>query len=231
SRVSAGAVAPFPRTGPPSRGRAPRAIDPLAARAATRALWEEWIAGCAYAGEWREPVTRSLLTLRALTYAPTGGIVAAPTTSLPQEPGGVRNWDYRYCWLRDASITLVALTRAGFGEAAGAWHAWLLRAVAGDPADLQVVYGLAGERRLPEVELPWLPGYEGSAPVRIGNGAAAQFQLDVYGEVVNAIHVARRSGLVLDGEVWDLERALVEFVGSSWRAPDEGIWEVRGPRR
>jgi GH15 family glucan-1,4-alpha-glucosidase len=157
--------------------------------------------------------------------------VAAPTTSLPEEPGGVRNWDYRYCWLRDAAITLLALTRAGFRAEAGDWLSWLLRAVAGDPADVQVMYGVAGERRLTELEVPWLSGFEGSTPVRIGNEAAQQFQLDVYGEVVHTIYAARRAGLVGDGDVWSLTRALVEFVESHWDRPDEGIWEVRGPRR
>jgi GH15 family glucan-1,4-alpha-glucosidase len=229
--LAAGELVPFVLRWRPSHSPAPERIHPLRALDDTETFWNEWIASCTYDGEWRDAVVRSLLTLKALTYAPTGGIVAAPTTSLPEEPGGVRNWDYRYCWLRDAAITLLALTRAGFRAEAGDWLSWLLRAVAGDPADVQVMYGVAGERRLTELEVPWLSGFEGSTPVRIGNEAAQQFQLDVYGEVVHTIYAARRAGLVGDGDVWSLTRALVEFVESHWDRPDEGIWEVRGPRR
>ncbi len=229
--VSGGELVPFVLTWHPSHEPAPAPVDPLRTLADTETFWTEWVSSCAYTGEWREAVVRSLLTLKALIYAPTGGIVAAPTTSLPEQLGGVRNWDYRYCWLRDAAFTLLALTRAGFRDEARAWHSWLLRVVAGDPADLQAVYGVAGERRLTEVELPWLAGYQGSKPVRIGNEAAEQFQLDVYGQVVNAMHHARRVGLEEDGEVWSLTRSLVDFVETHWRLPDEGLWEVRGPRR
>jgi GH15 family glucan-1,4-alpha-glucosidase len=229
--VSAGELFAFELSWAPSHEPAPSPIDPLRALADTESYWADWVSSCTYQGEWRDAVVRSLVTLKALTYAPTGGIVVAPTTSLPERFGGVRNWDYRYTWLRDAAITLLALTRAGLREEAGAWHAWLLRAIAGDPADLQTVYGIAGERRLTELELPWLSGYEGSRPVRIGNHAAGQFQLDLYGEVVNTIHKARRAGLEDNGEVWSLTRALVDFVESHWHLPDEGVWEVRGPRR
>jgi GH15 family glucan-1,4-alpha-glucosidase len=229
--VAPGELFAFDLSWRPSHERSADPIDPLRALAETESYWTDWVSSCTYAGEWREAVVRSLLTLKALSYAPTGGIVAAPTTSLPEQLGGVRNWDYRYCWLRDAAVTLLALTRAGFREEARGWHSWLLRAIAGDVAELQAVYGIAGERRLTELELPWLSGFEGSKPVRIGNAAADQFQLDLYGEVVNTIHEARRAGLEDDGEVWSLTRALVDFVESHWQLPDEGLWEVRGPRR
>jgi GH15 family glucan-1,4-alpha-glucosidase len=230
--VSHGGRVAFVLSWLPSHEPAPGAIDAAEALRETEAFWSRWISACSYRGEWRQAVVRSLLTLKALTYAPTGGIVAAPTTSLPEQPGGVRNWDYRFCWLRDASVTLLALTRTGFTDEAAAWHAWLLRTAAGDPADLQTIYGIAGERRLDEVELPWLSGYEGSRPVRIGNGAAEQFQLDIFGEVVNTLHEARRAGIEDGGgEVWELTFALVEYIESHWRLPDEGVWEVRGPRR
>ena len=206
-------------------------IDPLQAVDDTCAWWKEWAGACRYAGEWRDLVVRSLITLKALTFAPTGGIVAAPTTSLPEQVGGVRNWDYRYCWLRDATFTLYALLDNGYTEEAVAWRNWLLRTVAGDPADLQIMYGVSGERRLTELELPWLPGYESSAPVRVGNAAAEQLQLDVYGEVMDAMYLARRSGVEADPAAWALQRTLVEHLESLWEQPDEGIWEVRGPRR
>ncbi|WP_327391976.1 glycoside hydrolase family 15 protein [Streptomyces sp. NBC_01186] len=197
----------------------------------TERFWAGWTDQCSYTGPWREAVMRSLITLKALTYAPTGGIVAAPTTSLPEEIGGVRNWDYRYTWLRDAAITLGALLRTGYREEARRWREWLLRAVAGDAQNLQIMYGVAGERELSEAELPWLPGYAGSRPVRIGNGAAAQLQLDVYGEVVDALWLGQTSGLTRDDSTHILQMKLMNYLESNWREPDEGIWEVRGPRR
>jgi GH15 family glucan-1,4-alpha-glucosidase len=207
-------------------------VDPFEALQSSLEDWDAWSAKCAHAGPWRSAVLRSMITLKALTYAPSGGIVAAATTSLPEEIGGVRNWDYRYCWLRDAALTLNALVSGGFLDEAYAWRDWLLRAVAGDPADLQIMYGIAGERRLPEYEVPWLKGYAGSAPVRVGNAAAGQLQLDVYGEVLDSLYLARESGLE-DGEhyAWNLQLALMNFLESKWREPDEGLWEVRGPRR
>ncbi len=209
----------------------PEAVDPFAALDETERWWREWTGRCQCQGSYCEAMVRSLITLKALTYAPTGGIVAAATTSLPEQLGGVRNWDYRYCWLRDATFTLYALLHAGYHDEARAWREWLLRAVAGDPASTQIMYGLAGERRLDEWEVPWLPGYEGARPVRVGNAASGQFQLDVYGEVLSAMYLARRAGLKGCEADWNLERALVQFVESAWERPDEGIWEVRGPRR
>jgi GH15 family glucan-1,4-alpha-glucosidase len=206
-------------------------IDVTAAVDDTQAWWESWCDRCGYHGEWHHVVERSLITLKALTFAPTGGIVAAPTTSLPEHIGGVRNWDYRYCWLRDATFTLYALLVGGYTEEAAAWRNWLLRAVAGDPADLQIMYGPAGERRLLELELPWLPGYEGSKPVRIGNAAVDQLQLDVYGEVMDALYLALRAGVEPDPAAWALQRQLMLALEKLWPEPDEGIWEVRGPRR
>ncbi|MFF0746074.1 glycoside hydrolase family 15 protein [Streptomyces sp. NPDC004111] len=221
----------FVLTWHPSHEPRPDLIDPYEALEHSLEDWEKWSGTCAYTGPYQDAVRRSLITLKALTYAPTGGIVAAPTTSLPEEIGGVRNWDYRYCWLRDSTLTLGSLLSAGYLDEAADWRDWLLRAVAGDPADLKIMYGLAGERRLPELELPWLSGYEGSAPVRIGNVAADQLQLDVYGEVVDSLYVARKSGLAAKPHAWNLQLSLLGFLESMWREPDDGLWEVRGPRR
>ena len=229
--VSEGQRVPFLLIWHPSHEAPPQPIDPLGAVEETEEWWQEWSGRCTYKGEWQDHVLRSLITLKALTYAPTGGIVAAATTSLPELLGGVRNWDYRYGWLRDATFTLYALMTAGYKEEASAWRDWLLRAVGGDPAQLQIMYGPAGERRLTEIELSWLPGYEGSAPVRIGNGAVRQFQLDVYGEVMDTLHQARRIGIEEDESAWALQQHLLDFLESRWKEPDEGIWEVRGPRR
>ena len=229
--VEQGERVPFVLTWTPSHLPLPEPVDAEQALRDTVAYWEEWIGRCAASGRWDAPVRRSLLTLKALTYAPTGGIVAAPTTSLPEALGGVRNWDYRYCWLRDATLTLLAFLRAGYVDEARAWRDWLLRAIAGSPEDIQVMYGVAGERRLVELELPWLAGYEQSQPVRIGNGAAGQLQLDVYGEVVDALHLARQRGLEASDPAWALTRKVFEWLETGWREPDQGIWEVRGPRR
>ncbi|HXH24414.1 MAG TPA: glycoside hydrolase family 15 protein [Vicinamibacterales bacterium] len=215
----------------PSHVGSPPPCDVNAALEDTTEWWREWAGRCTYDGRWRDQVVRSLITLKALTFAPTGGIVAAPTTSLPERLGGVRNWDYRYCWLRDATYTLYALAIGGYTEEAAAWRNWLLRAVAGDPSTLHIMYGMRGERRLPELELEWLPGYEASRPVRIGNAASTQLQLDVFGEVMDALHLARRAGIPLDPAAWALQRALVKHLEQAWLQPDEGIWEVRGPRR
>jgi GH15 family glucan-1,4-alpha-glucosidase len=211
-----------------SHQRPPRSVEAFTALEETITFWRRWSERCAYQGPWREHVVRSLITLKALTYSPTGGIVAAPTTSLPEHLGGKRNWDYRYCWLRDATLTLLALLQAGYTEEALSWRDWLLRAVAGEPDELQIMYGVAGERRLPELELPWLPGYEHSSPVRIGNGAVNQHQLDVFGEVMDCLYQARRAGVPADGEAWDLQRHLLRYIECCWEQPDEGLWEVRG---
>ncbi|MFD8153649.1 glycoside hydrolase family 15 protein [Streptomyces sp. NPDC001046] len=229
--VKKGEKVAFVLTWHPSHEPRPALVDPFESLRHSVEDWRAWVAHCRYDGPYRDEVVRSLITLKALTYAPTGGIVAAATTSLPEEPGGVRNWDYRYCWLRDATLTLNALLAAGYQEEAEAWRNWLLRAVAGDPADLQIMYGVAGERRLPEFELPWLSGFEGSAPVRIGNDAVNQLQLDVYGEVMDSLSLARESGLSPQPDVWALQRALMDFLSTHWRQPDEGLWEVRGGRR
>jgi GH15 family glucan-1,4-alpha-glucosidase len=206
-------------------------VDPAKSLRLTTNHWHRWSSRCRYRGRWRAAVLRSLITLKALTYKPTGGMVAAPTTSLPEQLGGVRNWDYRYCWLRDATFTLNALLLAGYNEEAAAWREWLLRAIAGSPKDLQIVYGVSGARRLDEIELTWLPGYKKSKPVRIGNAASTQFQLDVYGEVMDSLHLARASDLKRHPEAWNVQIALLEFLESHWQDPDEGIWEVRGPRK
>jgi GH15 family glucan-1,4-alpha-glucosidase len=229
--VRAGERVPFTLAWFPSHHSRPEPLDAEAAIERTLRWWGAWSGRCAYEGEWRDPVMRSLVTLKALTYAPTGGLVAAPTTSLPERLGGVRNWDYRFCWLRDATFALYALTIGGYVDEARDWRQWLIRAVAGAPAQAQILYGLAGERLMPEWELSWLPGYEGSRPVRVGNAASAQFQLDVYGEVMDAFHCGERVGLPADEEAWRVQRALVEFVVGAWERPDEGIWEVRAPRR
>lgn len=199
--------------------------------AKTEDFWRKWSARCKYKGEFRNEVIRSLITLKALTFAPTGGIIAAPTMSLPECIGGVRNWDYRFCWLRDATLTLYSFMEAGYTEEAAAWVDWLLRAVAGDPGQLQIMYGVAGERTLTELEVRHLPGYENSRPVRKGNAAAEQLQLDVYGEIMDAMWQARRLGISLDRDSWHLQRHFVDFVAKNWTLPDEGIWETRGPRR
>ena len=229
--VTPGDRVPFVLTWAPSHHPPYTLPDPFVALDETLAWWNEWAQAFNYEGPWKEQVLRSAITLKGLTFAPTGGIVAAATTSLPEKIGGVRNWDYRFCWLRDATFTLYSLINCGFLTEAAAWRSWLLRAAAGDPAKLQTMYGAAGERRLPEMELDWLPGYENSRPVRIGNAAVNQFQLDVYGEVIDALHVARNAGLELDASAWALEKLILDFVAKAWREPDEGIWEVRGPQR
>jgi GH15 family glucan-1,4-alpha-glucosidase len=229
--VHEGERVPFLLMWHPSHHPSPPPFDPVQALDETTSWWHDWSARCSYTGPWREQVMRSLITLKALTFEPTGGLVAAPTTSLPEEIGGVRNWDYRYCWLRDATFTLYAMIVNGYTDEAAAWRNWLVRAVAGDPSTLHIMYGMKGERRLPELELPWLGGYEGSRPVRIGNAAVNQLQLDVYGEVMDTLHAARRNGIPLDADAWALETAMLRHLATRWREPDEGIWEVRGPRR
>src|ERR671937_2731546 len=229
--VREGERVPFVLTWYPSNEYPPEPVDAEAALEDTCGYWKEWAKSCAYKGEWRDAVHQSLVVLKALTYLPTGGIVAAPTTSLPEQLAGVRNWDYRYCWLRDATLTLLAFLNAGYKDEARAWRTWLLRAAAGDPAAIQIMYGVAGERRITELELPWLPGYEGSKPVRTGNAAMTQFQLDVYGEVMDALHQGRTHALETSLEAWALQRHLLGHLEHAWKEPDEGIWEVRGPRR
>lgn len=228
--VSEGQRLVFDLTWSPSHRGEPVPLDCERALDDTVRFWREWADRCADHGEWHDAVVRSALTLKALTYAPTGGVVAAPTTSLPEQLGGVRNWDYRYCWLRDATFTLLALMHAGYRDEARAWREWLLRAAAGKPSQINIMYGLGGERRLTEFELP-LPGYEGSRPVRIGNGAHGQFQLDVFGEVMDALHQCWRNGLEPGDAGWRIEQALIDFLESNWQRPDSGIWEVRGPLR
>jgi len=229
--VSAGERQSFVLNYRPSHADTRPTIDAERALIDTESLWQEWSGRCTYQGQWRHSVLRSLITLKALTYKPTGGLIAAPTTSLPEWPGGMRNWDYRYCWLRDATFTLNALLLAGYDDEAAAWREWLLRAVAGSPDDLQILYGVTGVRRLDEYEVAWLPGYEKSVPVRLGNAAAKQFQLDVYGEVMDTLHLARVAGLAPEPEAWKVQVALLKFLESHWERPDDGLWEVRGPRR
>ena len=229
--VAPGDRIPFVLTWFPSHEDHPAHVDPEQALAETEAYWEEWTRSCTDGGRHRDALIRSLVTLKALTYGPTGGIVAAPTTSLPECLGGVRNWDYRYCWVRDATLTLLSLIRAGYEDEASDWRDWLLRAIAGSPDGPQSLYGVAGERRIAELELPWLSGYEGSQPVRVGNAACTQFQLDVYGEILDALYQARSAGLPPLDDAWSLCRRLLERLEDVWREPDEGIWEVRGPRR
>ncbi len=229
--VASGEVIPFVLSCFASHRPVPDPIDPVEQLSKTEQWWRDWSSRCSYTGPWREAVMRSLITLKALTYAPTGGIVAAPTTSLPEIIGGGRNWDYRYCWIRDASLTLEALLISGFHEEARAWREWLLRSVAGSPAQLQTIYGVAGERGINEFELPWLKGFGASRPVRIGNDASGQFQLDVYGELMDAFHVARAHRIEPLDHAWAVQKLLLEFLESNWNEPDDGIWEVRGPRR
>jgi GH15 family glucan-1,4-alpha-glucosidase len=229
--VAPGEEVAFDLTWAPSHEGASDALDASQALTRTEKWWTDWYGRCEYGGAYREAVQRSLITLKALTYAPTGGIIAAPTTSLPEHIGGVRNWDYRYCWLRDATFTLLVLLDAGYIEEARAFREWLLRATAGVPSQVHIMYGVAGERRLPEAELGWLPGFENSSPVRTGNAAHAQFQLDVFGEVMDALHQCWKRDLAPGRGGWELERSLLEFVEEAWCLPDEGIWEVRGPRR
>jgi GH15 family glucan-1,4-alpha-glucosidase len=229
--VEPGQRVPFVLTWYPSHEPPPPPIDPEAALAKTERFWLEWAVACTHRGQYLREIHESLLVLRALTYAPTGGLVAAPTTSLPECIGGVRNWDYRYCWLRDASLSLLAMMSAGYRDEAAAWREWLLRAVAGDPAEVQIMYGLAGERRLEERQIPWLPGFAGSRPVRVGNAASSQLQLDVYGEVLDAAYQTLAHGVEPSEFGWALVKALMRWLEEGWRKKDAGIWEVRGPER
>ncbi len=229
--IDEGQQLPFLLTWYPSHEAPPRPVDPWFAVVHTEVFWRSWSETCTYEGEFSDAVLRSLITLKALTYEPTGGIVAAGTTSLPEALGGNRNWDYRYCWLRDATLTLESLMRGGFHDEAMAWRDWLLRCTAGDVSKLQIMYGAGGERRLDEWEVGWLAGYEQSAPVRVGNAASGQFQLDVYGEVMSALYEACQVDGVHSRAIWDLQSKLIEFLEDGWKQPDDGIWEVRGPRR
>jgi GH15 family glucan-1,4-alpha-glucosidase len=226
--VGEGETVPFVLTYGPSHLPVPKPINPAYALQATEDFWTEWCSRCTHEGDHRDLVMRSLITLKALTYGPTGGMVAAPTASLPEKLGGARNWDYRFCWLRDATFTLLALMNSGYTEEASAWHNWLLRAAAGEPANMQIMYGIMGQRRLLEWEADWLPGYEGAQPVRVGNAAHAQLQLDVYGELMDAFHQSRMANLKLDDGSWDLECAVLEHLAEVWDQPDHGIWERRG---
>ena len=229
--VAPGDVVSMVLTWHPSHIKVPHEVDAVAMVERTARAWGEWSARSTYRGPWRHLVERSLITLKALTHTSTGGIVAAPTTSLPEAIGGPRNWDYRYGWVRDATFTLMALLHNGFTEEALDWREWLLRAVAGDPSKLQIMYAVDGRRRLDEEEIPWLPGYEGSSPVRVGNAAFQQKQLDVYGEVMDALFQGHRHGLPADEDSWNMRRTMLEFLETCWDQPDEGIWEVRGPAR
>jgi GH15 family glucan-1,4-alpha-glucosidase len=229
--VTAGETIPFVLAHGPSHLPPPEPIDPARSLESTAAFWTQWAGRTTSHGEWSDAVGRSLMVLKALTYAPTGGMVAAPTTSLPEKLGGSRNWDYRFCWLRDATLTLLALMNAGYYDEARAWRDWLLRAAAGAPSQVQIMYGLAGERQLPELELPWLPGYDSSPPVRIGNAAHGQLQLDVFGEVMDALHQARNGGLQPREADWAFQRALLEHLETIWDRPDQGMWEMRGPAK
>lgn len=229
--VSAGDKVPFVLTHAPSYLPAQKSPDPFSALNDTEQFWRKWSSTCKGAGKWSEAALRSLITLKALTFSPTGGIVAAPTTSLPEKVGGSRNWDYRFCWVRDATLTLLALMGSGYFQEASAWREWLVRAVAGNPSQLQIMYGVAGERRLSEWEVPWLKGFASSKPVRVGNAAHSQLQLDVFGEMMDALYQARRGGLPESEPAWDMECALLEHLTSIWRQPDSGIWEIRGEPR
>jgi GH15 family glucan-1,4-alpha-glucosidase len=230
-KVKKGQRVPFVLTWFVSHEKPPRPVNPEHALRDTEKFWTDWAKCCDHSGQWRGAVVRSLVTLKGLTYAPTGGIVAAATTSLPEQIGGVRNWDYRFCWLRDATFTLFAFLRSGYLDEARSWREWLLRAIAGSPAQMQIMYGVRGERRLTEFELPWLNGYENSKPVRVGNAASNQFQLDVYGEVTSAMYQSYRAGIKVKPTDWAVQKALLNFLESHWDKPDEGIWEVRGGRK
>jgi GH15 family glucan-1,4-alpha-glucosidase len=229
--VSAGEEVPFVLSWYPSHEPAPPRTNPAQAFQQTVDWWHDWSSRCTYDGPWREAVMRSLITLKALTFSPSGGIVAAPTTSLPEKLGGIRNWDYRFCWVRDATFTLYSLLNNGYAKEAEEFRDWLLRAVAGNPAELQIMYSILGRRRLIELELSWLPGYENSRPVRTGNAAWNQLQLDVYGELIDTLYLSRRKGLSDNDAVWKFEKAILKFLEEAWRKPDEGIWEIRGPRQ
>jgi GH15 family glucan-1,4-alpha-glucosidase len=229
--IASGERIPFVLTWFPSHEGVPQPIDAEQALSESETYWLDWAGACTHHGDYHDEIHQSLLVLKALTYAPTGGIVAAPTTSLPEHLGGVRNWDYRFCWLRDATLTLLAMLNTGYQDEAVMWRQWLLRAVAGDPADVQIMYGIGGERRLDERKLDWLPGYEQSTPVRVGNAASEQLQLDVYGEVLDALYETRLHGAPPDDNIWSLARKLLEWLEDGWRKEDAGIWEVRGPAR
>jgi GH15 family glucan-1,4-alpha-glucosidase len=229
--VAAGERVTFDLTWTESHDPHPGREDPSRCLEELEEFWRAWSSRCTYEGPWRDAVMRSLITLKALTYSPTGGIVAAPTTSLPEHIGGVRNWDYRLCWLRDATFAIYALLGGGYTEEAIEWREWLLRAVAGLPEQLQIMYSIRGERHLTELEVEWLPGYEDSKPVRVGNAAYRQYQLDVYGELIDVLHLTRRLGLPPSEDAWRVQVVLMRFLETGWKAPDEGIWEVRGPRR
>ena len=229
--VRAGETVPFRLTFFLSFEPEPRKKDPLRLLSETEAFWQRWTGQCRFEARWREPVMRSLITLKALTYAPAGGIAAAGTTSLPELIGGSRNWDYRYCWIRDATFTLYAFLLSGLQEEAMRWREWLVRVAAGKPSQLQILYGVAGERRITEEELPWLAGYENSRPVRIGNAASEQLQLDVYGELFDALHAARKFGIPTEAHAWKIQKSLLDYLEGAWQSPDEGIWEMRGPAR